>query len=413
MFRTFHSLPLLAAVCAWTVALAPQSRAAVPTAPGIYATFVVSRAGAPVGEFSCKLEYQKTPRTVANFVGLAEGSRAWVDRIRGGVSRKPFYDGRVIFRVDSGFVIQSGSANDTNAGGGPGYNFHDEFDPTLRHTAAGVLSMANSGPDSNTSQFFITLAQGAANHLDDVHSVFGNVTDSAGMDVVLAIQQGDVFDSVTITRNGAAAQAFDVNAQGLPTVTDADPAIAKTPSGFELNYVKQIDSEYFVFHTGDFASWSQLSGSEIYTSSPTQAPRDVTSVATGNDRRFFSVARVEYPDRTPPFIGAGRQLTLRRSAGDFLTFTFTSATTGTFTYNGASTPTYIVGQYTTTASTSRNQLLISHVIRLEATLVGFVTPTSTLDVSLTFDYGNSGATTGLLTTSNGPFSMNGTFTVSN
>jgi hypothetical protein len=107
----------------------PAGHSAAPTEDGIFATFEVTRGGSPLGVFHCKLEHELVPRTVANFVGLAEGSRAWVNFQKAGLNHEPFYNGRVIFRVVSNFVIQSGSANDTNSGGGPGYSFRDEFHP--------------------------------------------------------------------------------------------------------------------------------------------------------------------------------------------------------------------------------------------------------------------------------------------
>jgi peptidyl-prolyl cis-trans isomerase A (cyclophilin A) len=117
----------------------------------------------PAGSF-----FDKAPKTVANFVGLASGEQAWLDGFTGAVRRQPFYDGITFHRIVGGFVIQGGlaeRAGDRRAG----YHFRDEFDSTLRHSKEGILSMANSGPHSNGSQFFITLA--ATPGLNDVHSV--------------------------------------------------------------------------------------------------------------------------------------------------------------------------------------------------------------------------------------------------
>ena len=136
-----------------------------------------------MGDVAVKLYGYRAPRTVENFVGLAAGTRAWVDPETGDrVDGEPLYEDVLVHRVIDDFVIQTGDPTGTGRGG-PGYQFADEFHEDLRHDGPGVLSMANSGPDTNGSQFFITLA--ATPHLDDRHSVFGQVTD--GMAVVRAI----------------------------------------------------------------------------------------------------------------------------------------------------------------------------------------------------------------------------------
>ena len=131
------------------------------------------------GNFTIRLFDDKAPKTVANFVELAEGTREWTDSKTGQKVKRAFYDGLVFHRIISGFMIQGGCPLGTGTGG-PGYKFADEFHPTLRHTKAGILSMANAGPGTNGSQFFITLAE--TPWLDNRHSVFGEV--SEGMDVV-------------------------------------------------------------------------------------------------------------------------------------------------------------------------------------------------------------------------------------
>jgi peptidyl-prolyl cis-trans isomerase A (cyclophilin A) len=131
------------------------------------------------GNFTIRLFEEEAPRTVANFVGLAEGTKEWTDPKSGQKAQRPFYDGLIFHRVIDGFMIQGGDPLGTGTGG-PGYRFNDEFSAKLRHSKAGILSMANAGPNTNGSQFFITLAP--TPWLDDKHSVFGEVTD--GMDVV-------------------------------------------------------------------------------------------------------------------------------------------------------------------------------------------------------------------------------------
>ena len=134
------------------------------------------------GAFKIRLFDTEAPKTVENFVGLAEGTKEWQDPATGQKRSEPFYDGIIFHRVIEGFMIQGGDRLGQGTGG-PGYRFADEFHPNLRHSKAGILSMANAGPNTNGSQFFITL--GPTPHLDNRHSVFGEVVE--GMDVVRKI----------------------------------------------------------------------------------------------------------------------------------------------------------------------------------------------------------------------------------
>jgi peptidyl-prolyl cis-trans isomerase A (cyclophilin A) len=134
------------------------------------------------GNFTIRLFDAEVPNTVANFVGLAEGTKEWTDPKTGQKVKRPYYDGLVFHRIIEGFMIQGGDVLGTGTGG-PGYKFADEFHPKLKHSKTGILSMANAGPNTNGSQFFITLA--ATPWLDNKHSVFGEVVE--GMDVVSKI----------------------------------------------------------------------------------------------------------------------------------------------------------------------------------------------------------------------------------
>jgi len=134
------------------------------------------------GNFSIQLFDDLAPKTVANFTGLAEGTIEWTDPRTSKKSTAPYYNGTVFHRVIEGFMIQGGDPLGQGTGG-PGYKFADEFHPKARHSKAGILSMANAGPNTNGGQFFITLAE--TSWLDNKHSVFGEVT--SGMDVVKKI----------------------------------------------------------------------------------------------------------------------------------------------------------------------------------------------------------------------------------
>jgi len=166
------------------------------TNEGIFADIETSK-----GKITVKLEYKKTPVTVANFVSLAEGTNTIVsDPYKG----KPYYDGLTFHRVIKDFMIQGGDPLGTGAGD-PGYKFKDEIDPTLTHSKGGILSMANAGAGTNGSQFFITHKE--TPWLNGRHTVFGEVTQ--GMDVVNKIEQGDKIIKMTIIRKGKEAKNFD------------------------------------------------------------------------------------------------------------------------------------------------------------------------------------------------------------
>jgi len=187
---------LLAFVAAGSALFASEPAAPLPGAveklpDGLYAEIVTPR-----GILTAELFYKKAPLTVANFVGLAEGTL-------GPGKGPPFFNGLKFHRVVANLVVQGGDPLGTGEGD-PGYSFPDEFVPGLRHDAAGVLSMANGGPDTNGSQFFITLRE--VNRLNYLHSVFGRVI--RGLEVLPLIQQDDVMTAVNIRRIGPAAEGF-------------------------------------------------------------------------------------------------------------------------------------------------------------------------------------------------------------
>jgi peptidyl-prolyl cis-trans isomerase A (cyclophilin A) len=143
--------------------------------PGVYAHFQTS-----LGDFTCELYEKQSPVTVANFIGLADGSKQYTDpRNNQKVTGKPYFDGTVFHRIIDGFMIQGGDPLG-NGTGGPGYKFKNENSPDLKFDKEGILAMANAGPDTNGSQFFVTLAPVA--QLNGGYTIFGHVVD--GMDIV-------------------------------------------------------------------------------------------------------------------------------------------------------------------------------------------------------------------------------------
>lgn len=283
---------------------------AIPAEDGIYATFQTSR-----GSFVAKIDYDKVPATAANFIGLAEGTRPWVDMVTGTLQHRPFYDGITFHRVIPGFMIQSGSPNGQGTDG-PGYTFGDEFHASLRHDAAGILSMANSGANSNGSQFFVTLEP--TSWLDDKHSVFGHIVE--GMDVVNAIgavatpvTAPDVVTTiqhVTITRVGADAQAFDaVTPRGLPGGRESKAGLSREGSSLLLYHDRPAFSQSFIATSPNLNAWSYL-GYVAQVATPSTDPLDLSSDAAGQTQRFYRVSQVLYPPQPHALIGKTVLLTL-------------------------------------------------------------------------------------------------------
>jgi peptidylprolyl isomerase len=184
---------------------------------GLFARITTSR-----GDIVLRLEYQRTPMTVCNFVALAEGRMT-------AAGAKPFYDGLVFHRVIKDFMIQGGDPLGSGSGG-PGYRFPDEFDPGLLHDGPGVLSMANAGPGTNGSQFFITHT--ATPWLDGKHTVFGRVV--RGQETVDAVRQGDKIEKITIIRNGEAAVNFKADQSVFEALVRGNETAAAAKASLRL-----------------------------------------------------------------------------------------------------------------------------------------------------------------------------------
>ncbi|MEJ6799153.1 MAG: peptidylprolyl isomerase [Crocinitomicaceae bacterium] len=212
--------------------------------PGMYAKFNTDK-----GTMLLKLEHVKTPLTVANFVGLAEGNFTAFDTIK---ISTPFYNGLKFHRVIANFMIQGGDPNGDGTGD-PGYKFPDEFDTSLKHSGPGILSMANSGPATNGSQFFIT--HKATSHLDGRHTVFGHII--KGQNVVDAIAQNDKMNEVLILRVGEEALKFNATKVFAEELTKATKAaeeaekekarVAAEATAYGEKVSKMTPEEYYTY----------------------------------------------------------------------------------------------------------------------------------------------------------------------
>ncbi|MBL4861639.1 MAG: peptidylprolyl isomerase [Crocinitomicaceae bacterium] len=202
--------------------------------PGMYVEFTTTK-----GIILCQLEYEKTPMTVANFVGLIEGDLT-IDTVE---YTAPFYDGLKFHRVLANFMIQGGDPQGTGSGG-PKHRFNDEIVEELKHSGPGILSMANSGPNTNGSQFFIT--HKATPWLDGKHTVFGHVI--SGMDVVNSIEQGDEMTQVKVIRKGKKAKKWNAS-EVFTSVYDAlnKEAIEKQQYIEKVSTMSETEYNTFMF----------------------------------------------------------------------------------------------------------------------------------------------------------------------
>ena len=222
---------------------------------GIYAKFNTSK-----GLILLKLNYKETPGTVGNFVSLAEGTQKNSYKNSG----KPYYDGLKFHRVIPDFMIQGGCPQGTGSGG-PGYQFDDEFHPDLKHNREGILSMANAGPGTNGSQFFITHCP--TGWLDGKHTVFGYVVE--GQDIVNLVEQGDLIESVTIEYHGEAAEKWNAQLAFNEFNASAEARLkAEKNAAYETlasitNGMKKTESGLFYNITKEGTGFSPIKGSKV------------------------------------------------------------------------------------------------------------------------------------------------------
>lgn len=360
--------------------LSAVGAAAAPADPGIFAVFQTNR-----GAFVCELFFEDAPMTVANFVGLAEGTRPFIDPAAGLVKR-PFYDGLTFHRVIKNFMIQGGSPNGQGTDG-PGYQFGNEFSTGRLHNKAGVLSMANAGPDTNGSQFFITVAP--TPHLDFKHSVFGEVVE--GMDTVFAISQTEtgnndrpidpvIIETIEIVRNGADAEAFDVDSQRLPKLNTLTPTMTMDPLP-ALQFPRRIYQQEVLFVSSDLQTWTPHP-LPFHTTAPADSSLDLSAITLGKSRQFFRLAVIEYGYVAAKIVG--KRLTLNSESHD-LSFVLNFETDraespdapwlGTGSFNGEEVPRDLDYLYFQDPVSGRVLFVLSGLVQINAFLQ-FETETS-------------------------------------
>ncbi len=340
---------------------------------GIFADFTTTR-----GVFTCQLSYSNSPIAVANFIGLATGQRAWLDPVTGQARTNAFYDGLIFHRVIAGFMIQGGAPN---GGDGPGYAFVDQFSPALNFNSPWMLAMANAGPDSNGSQFFVTVAPytyGNSNYV-----ILGRVV--SGTNVVAAINHvatdandkpltNVVIQHVSIRREGAAAQAFDINAHGLAVVTNIPVELQQGNQSLSLVFSNRPYADNRWFSTTNFSQWTGNSlGIELATpgTNSLQLPLD-------SPEKFFRFAQVQYPSSTfAPKRLYGKTLVLYYSQGR-----------GTHTLNFDQSG---GGTYKISSTSSGN---LSYYIWYQNPYSGLFYPLSYAGITMTLQLTFTSATTG-------------------
>lgn len=302
---------------------------------GIYAEFNTS-----MGSFTCRLEYALAPKACANFIGLATGERSWLD-LRTGVTRtNAFYNGQIIHRVVADFIIQGGSPNGQGTDG-PGYTFQDEFHPSLRHNSFGTLSMANNGPDSNGSQYFLTVAN--TSFLDDKHSVFGKLY--GGSNVVYAISRVatnsaskpllDVtLNNVTVRRIGAAAEAFNITTNGLPGVTDLNLKAGRSGNLMSITFSNRLNADNRVYASTNMMNWS---ANKLGIETAGGFGSQLTVTPSGSSG-FYRMSQIQYPPTlyTPRnVLNKTIMLTFSSGLSGLMALGFDSSGFGIYNYNNA------------------------------------------------------------------------------
>jgi cyclophilin family peptidyl-prolyl cis-trans isomerase len=312
---------------------------------GIYAEFNTS-----MGSYTCALYYAQAPKAVANFIGLATGQRAWLDLPSGLAKTNTFYDGLTFHRVITNFVIQAGSPNGLGTDG-PGYAFVDEITNSLQFNKYGVLAMANSGPDSNGSQFFI-LATNTWPSLNNGYTIFGQLFGGSNVVHAINLVPADAngkpltnvyINTVNIRRVGTAANAFDINAQGLPLITNLNLRIGQVGTNVSLVFSNRLYADNRLYASSNLLEWA-ANELGIETASPVSNTNFQPILAPAE---FFLAAQVQYASSTfAPKALFGKTLTMFYTSGVIATnvIVFDNAGGGTYTMSGF-TPGTVITYY--------------------------------------------------------------------
>ena len=313
---------------------------------------ILARFQTTLGQVEVVLEYQQTPQTVANFITLAQGTRSRIDPASGAVLRSPLYIGEKFFRVidNPGFKIaQTGSGSGTNAGG-PGFTFKDEFRPALFHEPY-VLSMVNSGPNTNGSQIFLT-GSSAIPSLDGLHTVFGKIINPASravLDAILAAgRNGSSITGLTFHRTDAPALAFDEHAQSLPTVTRSSGSLAVQRMQSTLWTLQETTVSGSIFAafrstTLTAGSWAELPAARRhlgFLSAPLPAGAGITLDSAAAPAAFYHLSLTHHPGSVTPSSLANLRvnLTLRTNVLSYLFDATGTAGTAVFTPSNGGEP---------------------------------------------------------------------------
>ncbi len=281
------------------------------------------------GTVTIELAYADAPRTVANFISLAEGSRPWVDPSTGAVRTDPLFDGRLFTRVEntaSSKLAEAGTISG-NGGDGPGYSVPDEFAPALVHEPYAV-AMSSEGPNTGGSRWYFT-GDAALSSRDLRDVVFGRVTlpsSRAVVDAIIAAGAGNTgIEAIAIRRTDPAAEAFDELSTGLPVVSAAAGSLAVVPGGeVGLHFPQPAGSVLRCFSSADLASWApSFRGFIAFDAGSPPAYRAVE--IADSPKKFYHFSLVSSPSAGGPSGFAGRRLIMTTSHAGKLTYEFDSS----------------------------------------------------------------------------------------